>query len=242
MKKDNKKSINCFVKKVKKNKDLVNIAISVLGLLAVIQSNILLSKTNKIYTYQAEISRQQIIPKINIFEQYVRSSDGTDIGSDEIVIENYGEGLNDFNSSIRTFYNVEYTSENLEHIQKEIPVKGYYTGQILTNRPTGTIATHTGKNNSKAYNEFWGSIINHFSDREDSVYIEKKSYIKVSYEDSLENEYEDYYVLEHGTGKKIDNKEGKSKFKQYDLSIETDKSMNVSTQSVSELKKILNVK
>lgn len=200
-------------------------------------------KTNKIYEQQTLIAEQSVIPKINVFRQAMLNSDETSIEREKIVIENYGGGLDSFNSSIRTFYDVEYFDDDTnETVKSEVAVQGYYDTNYSTNRATGTITTYTGYNNSKVYNDFSKSIIEYNSNKDKSIYMEQTSYIKVSYLDSLGREYCEYYRLKSGRGEKLDDKYGKEKFEKYDMDYKQNRFLRVSTQTVEQLNNLLDVK
>lgn len=183
-------------------------------------------KANSIYNNQTEISLKANMPQIQIFTQTPYSY------SEELVISNQGGRLSEFESSKVTFYRVKYLKEN-KILEKDLPIIGYYDGEIITNSTTGILTTYTGYENEKKYLDYFDKVINYYEDKDNKIIdLNLVSYIKVNYKDFLNKNHDEYYMICKSTAQNIDNKEGRKKFDNY---YSSKNKININTQSISDI-------
>lgn len=210
-------------KKLKRNQIFIQFFGDViLGILAIY----IAVRANSIYKIQTEISLKANMPQIEIFTQTPYSY------SEELVISNQGGRLSEFKSSKVTFYRVKYLKGN-KILEKDVPIIGYYDGQIVTNSTTGILTTYTGYENEKKYLDYFDKVINYYEDKDNKIIdLNLVSYIKVNYKDFLNKNHEEYYMICKNAAQNIDNKEGRKKFNDHYGSKNI---ININTQNILDI-------
>jgi len=202
------------------------IAAVLLGIMAVIlsvQSNNISTQTNKIINYQTEIMRTEHLPILHLEVELVYDTLKEFFANDKLVISNVGAPLSEFSCRNVEFFEANYGKLGDMKIAS-IPLNAYYGVTMITNKPTGVLATlvnlHTsGGNNRKAF-ETSRSFARFAEQRDAYGFADIRRYVKVSFKDVFGETHDEFYLANSFGANKLSDAVGMKIFEDYESKFE----------------------
>lgn len=158
-------------------------------------------------TTQTEIAQVAVAPNFYVSESYLY--DDVRKIAYETVLEIFNEGafLTSYDETVRSFIELEFRVKQ-EQKKVYVPLIGYYGNFFKEIQTTGKITEARGDNNNEIYGELYSGISDYeFANKNGSVFVQLKHYIRLSYKNQLGQEGVEYFVgEERSTAEVVDNK------------------------------------
>lgn len=194
------------------------IAATLLSLMAVVVSFLtyrVTSRQTNLIGLQTEIARQQVAPQFVVQKLQVQSSDGI-YHDDRMVITNKGAIARAAEVDDVEFITLRCSRIGAPPKKLRLPVINYYGVNLVSSRPELEFTLENRGNNDQ-YASLYTGLMNLDSKSATLVEIGMDIYVRVNYQDLLDQKHSDYFWAKGRTAAEhIPQKEGQAAFQEHD--------------------------
>lgn len=174
-------------------------------------------KAYEISELQANISKNSLLPNIQIKTEYVNNESSNELEDTIIEISNLDGKINNYNSRIITYLKCDYLNNNYDYYSVNIPVSSYYYLNFNSDNNIGVLETKHSLNNSTEYYNLYNDVLKWNSiDANGTLGIELESCLEITYLDLLGEKQQQYYIVGITNSNYIEESEARKIFFDYE--------------------------
>lgn len=154
-------------------------------------------KAYEVCELQAQISKNSLLPNIQIQEYHEIDEKSHVIENSVIEIMNLEGRLNNYRSKIVTYLKCTYIDKENNCFESDVPVAYYYFARNTSENNIGIVETKSSMNNATKLQILMKSVLKYNETHEDeTVILEQESCLNITYIDLLGDEQNLYYLTD----------------------------------------------
>lgn len=153
-------------------------------------------KAYEVCELQAEISKNSLLPNIQVKEYSLIDEDTYQVKDSIIEISNSEGRLNNYQSRIVMYLKCEYVDSQFDYFEVDVPVAYYYFVGSSTGNNSGILETKRSMNNAIKLNEFRKELLEYNKTHtEETLVYEEEAGLEITYRDLLGEKQSLYYLI-----------------------------------------------